>query len=261
LLQEISGPPAPIEQAFKHVKDKVYTASAQQQRPWLLFDTIGDFLFAQADAAPAAKEPELDAVLEKGRNEFQAGRFADAVATFEAALRLDQNNAYTLNALGAARMRTGQASSAVSLFSRAIALKPDYAAAYYNRGVLYYNTSDQYGAAIKDFSWAIDEDENDPRPYDLRGKCYLALSENELALADFNRALELNPSDSAALLGRGRIWFRKRQNAEAIRDLTDSIAIRPAGETFAVRSQAFLAAGRRAEADADRKRAESLQTR
>jgi Flp pilus assembly protein TadD len=261
LLQELSGPPAPIEQSFKRVKDKVYAASAQSQRPWLLFDLIGDFALAQADPPQPPSTAHVTVLIEEGKSEYQSGRFAEAAAAFESALRSDPNNPYICNALGAARMRIHQTSIAVDLFTRAIEKKPDYAAAYFNRGLLYSTVGDQEKDAIQDFSWAIEQDPSDPRAYAQRGKCYLAISELEPALADFNRALDLNPSDAAAWLGRGSVSYRRRQNPQAIDDLTESIALKPTAEAYALRAQVYLAAGRASEAEADRRQAAALRSR
>src|SRR5262249_42016363 len=110
-----------------------------------------------------------------------------------------------------------------------------------------------------DFSWSIDQEPFDPRSFDLRGQTYLALRDNDNALNDFNKALELNPSDATAFLGRGKIWFRTGKNADAIADLTASVEIRPSGEAFAMRAQAFRAAGMQVESQADAREAERLR--
>jgi tetratricopeptide (TPR) repeat protein len=273
LLKEMTSRPAPIEQLFKQVKDQVFNASGQQQRPWLLFDTIGDFLFAKGQAggvptggkqaggitpAVSSESDEYELALEQGRREFEAGQFNVAVQTFERAVRIRPEDPYGYNAIGATRMRMGQASVAIGFFARAIELRADYAAAYFNRAVAYFNAA-RYQLAAQDFSWAIDQEPFDPRAFDLRGQTYLALRDNDNAMNDFNKALELNPSDATAFLGRGKIWFRTGKNAEALADLTASLEIRPSGEAFAMRAQAFRAAGMSAESQADAREAERLR--
>jgi tetratricopeptide (TPR) repeat protein len=148
----------------------------------------------------------------------------------------------------------------VGLYAKAIEKKPDYAAAYFNRGVAYYNAA-RYELAKQDFDWAVDQESSDPLALDLRGKTNLMLRDHDSALADFNRALELNPSDAMAMAGRGSALFRKGQYPEALSDLTAAIAQRPLAETYDLRAQVYRALHRTAEADADARQAAQLRPR
>lgn len=257
LIEEMSRP-QPLDAVLKAVRDAVFKASAGRQRPWTFADIIGDFYFAAAGQTPV-RVGVVD-VIEAGKQQYLAGMFEEAAASFERAVRTDPENAFAYNALGSARARLKQWSIATSHFAKAIEIKPDYAAAYFNRGVAYYNAS-RYELALQDFSWAVEEEPYDPRALDLRGKTHLALRDNDEAVADFTRALDLDPSDSSALTGRGAVRFRQGQFQEAIRDLSASLNLRVAVDALDLRAQCYKATRQTALADADTRAADALRAR
>jgi tetratricopeptide (TPR) repeat protein len=253
LLREIMRSGQSLDQVFTNVKKEVFEASNQQQRPWLHSDIIGEFYF-QGGMRPSS----AGLLLETGKRQFQAKQFDEARKSFEQAMRVDPENPYIYNALGATYTQLQQWSIATGLFAKAIELKPDYASAYFNRGITYQNAG-RYELAVQDFSWAVDEEPYDPLALDLRGKTYLSLLDYQNAKADFDKALQLNPTDSVALLGRGKAYFRQGRYLEAVNDLTASIAIHRAPEAYELRSQAYRATGRMPEAQADHQTALQLE--
>ena len=257
LLKEIVRPGQSIEAMFKKVKDNVYTDSAGAQRPWTFSDIVGEFFFGAAPAGFNAQSRAAE-YLASGHRQFQAGQFEDAAASFDRAVRVDPENPFAYNALGAARAKLKQWSVAVGLFAQAIDKKEDYAAAYFNRGVAYYNAA-RYPLALQDFDWAVQQEPGDPRALDLRGRTHLALRDTEPALADFNGALELDPSDSAALAGRGSVYFRMGRYPDAVRELTASLSLKPAAEAFDARAQVYRALHQTAQADADDRQSQALR--
>jgi len=79
---------------------------------------------------------------------------------------------------------------AISDYTEAIRLNPNYANAYYNRGVAYGNKRD-YDEAISDFSEYIKLSPNEGDGYYWRGISYRRLGKNVEAQADFDKAKEL----------------------------------------------------------------------
>jgi uncharacterized caspase-like protein len=257
LLQQIARPDRSISEVFRKVKEQVYSASGRTQKPWLYADVISDFYFREPAnvRTPGSAAGDL---LESGKRQFEDKHFDEAAKLFEQALRIDPENAFTYNALGATYTQMGQWSVAARLYASAIELKPDYAAAYFNRGVAYHNAG-RYELAVQDFSWAVDVEPDDPLALDLRGKSYLSLLEYDRALEDFDHALKINSADYAALLGRGRVFFRRGRFREAVADLSASIGIRRSSEAYELRSQTFRAMGQLDRAEADHQAAMKLQ--
>jgi tetratricopeptide (TPR) repeat protein len=77
--------------------------------------------------------------------------------------------------------------AAVENYSRAAALDPTYAQAYYSRGVLYWREIGNYYRAIQDLTRALDLAPAWPEAYFNRGMAHKLRNEVEPALADFQK--------------------------------------------------------------------------
>jgi tetratricopeptide (TPR) repeat protein len=116
---------------------------------------------------------------------------------------------------------------AINMYTRAIQLKPDYAAAYSNRGTVYAskiysrvksgNYQENLRKAIADFTHAIRLRPFEAIYYLKRGKQYSELREHKKAIADFSESLRLRPDISKVLLFRGQEYLSagKKDKAKA----------------------------------------------
>jgi tetratricopeptide (TPR) repeat protein len=134
------------------------------------------------------------------------------------------------NNLGVCFMETGDSSSALHYYDKAIALTEanpavDYTDAYFNKGNLYYNqkkydqarllytvTIDYFVGTLKDKVSAGVLD----RAYHNRALCYYNKSMYQEAINDFTKALEVNPGYAWARYGKGYAHFMLNQNDAAI---------------------------------------------
>ena len=91
-------------------------------------------------------------------------------------------------------------------FDTAIQVNPNYAIAYYNRGIAHSELGDP-NRAIVDFDKAIELDPDDPHALDQRGVAYFELSDYGRAIADYDAALRLDPEPQRA---------RKRAQARSL---------------------------------------------
>jgi tetratricopeptide (TPR) repeat protein len=96
---------------------------------------------------------------------------------------------------------------AIDDFTRAITLDPDYAEAYYNRGVLYWRELENYYRSIRDLTRAIELDPGRAEAIFNRGIAYKLRGDYEQAVTDFRRYL---------VVGRDAFWrgAAERQLAE-----------------------------------------------
>ncbi len=85
-----------------------------------------------------------------------------------------------------------------SIYDQVIALDPQDALAYRNRGVAYYKQGD-LDRAIADFTRAIELDPDNGTAFYARGTAYAEAGEKEKAIADLEQALKLglNPEREA----------------------------------------------------------------
>jgi len=71
-------------------------------------------------------------------------------------------------------------------------LNPEYAEAYYNRGVAY-GESGKVEEAIADYTKAVELNPESAEAYYNRGIAYGKSGKVEEAIADYTKAIELNP--------------------------------------------------------------------
>ena len=103
------------------------------------------------------------------------------------------------------RASQGDYTVAIALLDRLIALCPDNAADYNNRGLMYYHNG-QYSEGVRDLSQALKLDPNLDNAYNNRAKCYAAGGYLTEAIADYDLALDLNPANLCAWIDQGIAW-------------------------------------------------------
>ena len=81
-------------------------------------------------------------------------------------------------------MKAKEYDEAINMYSRAISLASDEAAAYSNRALAYLKVKN-YAKCIEDADMAISLEPDYIKAYYRRAKAYLALNQVEAALADF----------------------------------------------------------------------------
>ena len=115
---------------------------------------------------------------------------------------------------------------AIEAYTRAIAINPNYAKAYNNRGATYGHKG-QYDRAIEDYNKAIDIDPNNAYAYTGRGATYGHKGQYDRAIEDYNKAIALNPNLADAYSNRGAAYDNKGQHDRAIEDYNKAIALNP----------------------------------
>ena len=113
---------------------------------------------------------------------------------------------------------------AIADYTRAIALKPDYAVAYDNRGNAF-NSKGLYDQAIADHTRAIALQPGLAKAHNNRGVSYAGKSLYDQAIADYNQAIALNPDYAIAYENRGLAYEKKGSRDQAIADFRASLRL------------------------------------
>jgi Tfp pilus assembly protein PilF len=124
------------------------------------------------------------------------------------------------------KMRGKDYPGAIESFTKAIVLRPNFAPAYYGRGVAHQNL-EHNDSAFQNYSEAIRLAPNMAIAYASRGVCLVRLHRDPEALVDFQHALDLNPRLASALNGRGGVYFRRKQYRMALADYDAAIHNKP----------------------------------
>ncbi len=145
---------------------------------------------------------------------------------------------------GVSHFAKGLYDEAISDFTKAIEINPEYAECYTNRGIAYAEKR-LYDLAISDFNKALEINPEDADGFVNRGIAYAKIRLYYESISDFTKAIEINPKDARAHLGRGEIYCNVKSNYDAaILDFTKVIEINPRHAlAYRNRGKAYIAKG------------------
>ena len=148
------------------------------------------------------------------------------IANYTSAIRLDPDFAAAYYYRGVAYVYLQEYTLAISDYTSAIRLDPDDAAAYYKRGGAYVKLQ-EYTLAISDYTSAIKLDPSIADYYFYRGVAYLNLEDFRSAISDYTSAIRLDPDAAAAYYNRGVAYLNLEDFRSAISDNTSVIRLNP----------------------------------
>ncbi len=115
---------------------------------------------------------------------------------------------------------------ALSKYNESLQLYPEYAIAYYNRGILHMEQN-ELSSAIADYTRAIEINPRDPEFYNNLANVYVKKQDFATALANYDRAISLFPNYSEAYHNRALALVRMEKLAEAENDFQRAIVLNP----------------------------------
>jgi tetratricopeptide (TPR) repeat protein len=83
----------------------------------------------------------------------------------------------------------------------------------------------EYQGALNEIQIALKFCPDSARYLALRGRSYLGLGENDLAMADFNKSISLSANNPEAYYGRGSAYYMLKKYQEAFDDLSKAIQL------------------------------------
>ena len=118
---------------------------------------------------------------------------------------------------------------AVESYNRAIALNPDFAEAFNNRGNTLQSLR-RFAEAVASYDKAIALKPNRAHQFNNRGNALMRLRRFVDALASYDKAITLDPHNVEAILNRARALFECRRYDDALVDCEKAVVIDPAGD-------------------------------
>lgn len=118
---------------------------------------------------------------------------------------------------------------ALSDYNQAIILNPQYSSAYFNRGASKHYQLNDYQGALSDYDRAIFLNPQYTDAYRNRGSLkHNQLNDYQDALSDYDRAISLNPEDTKAYNNRGYLKHAKLNDFQgALGDYNQAISLNP----------------------------------
>lgn len=162
----------------------------------------------------------------RGRMAFAAGRFADAAAEFDLAVKADPKSARARVNLGTALAQNGDVEGAIEQYRAALRLDPESSAAHYNLGALLAQQG-RADEAIRHFAEALVID-----PEDAKGHVDLAallrrIGKGTEALNHYAEAVRIDPRSEEARFGEAVVLVDMGRFREARDRLEEAHALMP----------------------------------
>ena len=185
---------------------------------------IGDF--GRAIERENKTSPFLvDDHVENGRLLLGEGKYAKALATFDAALELQRDHGLAQRLRAETLFRMGRFEEVIAAFDQYLETGKPLETVYRGRGLARAELG-QYPGAIEDFTKAL-ELHATSAVQAYRGWTHLVVEAPKLALRDFELAVELDSKNSDAVSGRGFARALLGRHQEAVQDAAEALRLGP----------------------------------
>ena len=154
------------------------------------------------------------------------GTAEQALSALNKAIDLRPDYVAAYNNRGAAKNLLGKHLDAIADYDKVIQLKPDYAEAYSNRGVTE-SLLEKYQDAIADYDKALQLKPDYAEAYDGRGTAKHLFGRSQEAIADYNKAIRLKPDYAESYLHRGNTNRTLDKYEDAFADYNKVIDLQP----------------------------------
>lgn len=150
------------------------------------------------------KTARASALVQQGLQLILQGRYEDALAAEEAALRLAPALSDAHSYRGSALLQLGQLDEALASYEKVVRLAPNAAVAHYNRANAL-NRLRRYDEAFQSLKHALKLQPKYPDALSLTGNVLLALGNIQAALQHYDAALKINPNAADAHFNKGLV--------------------------------------------------------
>ena len=172
------------------------------------------------------KPEDFDALRLLGAITRQTQRPERAVEMFTKAAAIRPDFAPVHNALGAALAAAKRPEEALASFDRAIALEKDFAEAHFNRGVLLQELT-RHQDALRSYDRAIAANPRLAKAYNNRGVLLAHLRRLQEAIASYDNAIAIAPDYSEAYYNRGIALESLGRYQQALDNYDRAVLLKP----------------------------------
>ncbi len=206
-----------------------------------------DEALAGFEAALKIQPRHAVALKERGHRLREGGRLAEALVSYDATLALTPNDHETHANRGLVLRDLTRFDEAFAAYDRALALKPDFTDAVVARGNVFYQMG-RHAEALAEYERALAMEPDFAYGFNNRGNALQALGRHGEALASFERALTLKPDYGEAHNNRGNALIELNRHEEALKDYDAAVAGNPFAFALVNRGSALRYLGRTDEA-------------
>jgi protein O-GlcNAc transferase len=215
-------------------------------------------LFQTATTSTSASASSSDALINYALARVQTGDAIDAITLYKRALSLGPDTPTLREDFGVAYLQQSDLDHALEQFRAGLALEPSNAHLHYDLG-LALKLKDNLTAAVPEFQLAEQLDPTLPDPPYTLGVIYMQQGHFPEAIAQLKLAAQLQPQNGDVWALLGSILKDSNDPAGAIDALTRAIALEPDQPSLHIQLASLdMEAGKREEAAAERKIAADL---
>ncbi len=171
---------------------------------------------------------EAETWLNRGYEQYMAGNFEEAVASYDKALQFKPDYHYAWSNRGVALGNLGRYEEAIASYEQAVHFKPDYHDAWNGRGAVLCDGLKKYEEAIASFEKALQFKPDDHHAWSNRGNALRNLGRNEEAIASYDKALQFQPDFHDAWYNRSVVLLSNLgRYEEAITSCDKALKFKP----------------------------------
>jgi len=194
----------------------------------------------------------------RGNLEKRNGDLKNALSDYSEAIRLNPQYPDAFYNRAATLDASGNLRAALSDYDQALKLNPAQADVYNNRGWILFRLGDRTNAML-DYNKAISLNPNFAEAYNNRGWAYHSSGDTKSAMQDYNRAIMLNQAFVLPYSNRAVIKAQSGDFAGAIADYDKIISLRPDDKSaYYYRGMAYFDLNTKEKACADWNKAAEL---
>lgn len=154
------------------------------------------------------------------------GEYEEATAHYTSAMAMDPNYAEYYNERGNLRLKKGLHEEALRDYLHAIELSPPFPEVYANLGHCWYKMN-RIEDALKAFATSVDLDPHQPEIRVMMAQCHEVAGQWDQALQEYDEALEIKPDQPLVLANRACLHYQMGQTVPALTDLNRAIELAP----------------------------------
>ena len=177
-------------------------------------------------------------LLVEGKKQYDAGKYEEAVASFDKAIEIKPEFADVWNSKGEALRALKKYEEAIASYDKAIETDPKNADACVNKGFVLGRKLDRHNDAIASFDKAIEIDPKNADAWNHKGNAIYYFSRFDDAIVCYDKATEIDPEQSVFWSNRGDALLQLKKYEEAVASFDKALEI-PNSFADAWRKKAF----------------------
>ena len=168
---------------------------------WGIPTNIYQSFLAEVPKNTETDELSAEDYLSQGNNSYAQGRYEEAIASYDQAIEIQPDYALAWYNRGVALEKLEKYEDAIASYDQAIKFQPDYAFAWHNRGNALQELG-KYEDAIASYDQAIKIQPDDAMAWNNRGWALENLKRYDEALESYDKALQFDPNYQTAINNR-----------------------------------------------------------